>query len=46
MSAEKPPDNDREQQQDAGEAGVQLLITKTLERYERYERRRRRQAKE
>ena len=43
MSVENPPDNDREQQQDTGEARVQLLITKTLERYER---RRRRQAKE
>ena len=43
MSAENLSDNDREQQQDAGEARVQLLITKTLERHER---RRRRQAKE
>jgi hypothetical protein len=43
VSAENPPDNDREQQQDVGEARVHLLITKT---FERYERRRRRQAKE
>ena len=43
MSAENLSDNDREQQQDAGEARVQLLITKALERYER---RRRRLAKE
>jgi hypothetical protein len=43
VSAENLSDNDREQQQDAGEARVQLLITRTIERYER---RRRRLAKE
>ena len=39
MSAENLSDNDREQQQDTGEARVQLLITRTIERYERLLRR-------
>ncbi|MFF0944153.1 hypothetical protein ACFYE2_07980 [Kocuria sp. CPCC 205300] len=39
MSVENLPGDDREQQQDADEARVQLLITKTIERYERRRRR-------